>query len=60
MNKKTHVLVVGFDSKTWVRLKSERKVEKAVPEPKGNGIEGIGLYQRGLSVEQKINSKGGC
>jgi len=33
---------------------------KAIPEPKGDGIEGIGLYPRSLSSLGMITSKGGC
>jgi len=36
---------------------------KAIPEPKGDGIEGIGLYPRSLSIPEftgMITSKGGC
>jgi len=35
-------------------------MKKAVPEAFANGIEGIGLYPRSLSISQMITSKGGC
>ncbi|MHB8559908.1 MAG: zinc ribbon domain-containing protein, partial [Thermoplasmataceae archaeon] len=38
-------------------------IKKAVPEAFVNGIEGIGLYPRSLSIDQMIKmitSKGGC
>ena len=35
-------------------------IKKAIPELKWNGIEGIGLYPRSLSIRQMITSKGGC
>ena len=38
-------------------------IKKAVPEAFANGIEGIGLYPRSLSINQMIKmitSKGGC
>ncbi|MHB1492777.1 MAG: IS200/IS605 family accessory protein TnpB-related protein [Thermoplasmataceae archaeon] len=35
-------------------------ITKAIPEAFANGIEGIGLYPRSLSIRQMITSKGGC
>ena len=35
-------------------------IKKAIPEAFANGIEGIGLYPRSLSIRQMITSKGGC
>ena len=35
-------------------------IKKAIPEAFANGIEGIGLYPRGLSIGQMITSKGIC
>ena len=35
-------------------------IKKAIPEAFVNGIEGIGLYPRSLSIRQMITSKGGC
>ena len=35
-------------------------IKKAIPETFVNGIEGIGLYPRSLSIRQMITSKGGC
>ncbi len=35
-------------------------ITKAIPEAFANGIEGIGLYPRSLSIGQMITSKGGC
>ena len=35
-------------------------IKKAIPEAFVNGIEGIGLYPRSLSIKQMITSKGGC
>ena len=35
-------------------------IAKAIPEAFANGIEGIGLYPRSLSIGQMITSKGGC
>ena len=35
-------------------------IKKAIPEAFANGIEGIGLYPRSLSIGQMITSKGGC
>jgi len=35
-------------------------MKKAVPDAFANGIEGIGLYPRSLSINQMITSKGGC
>ena len=35
-------------------------IKKAIPELKWNGIEGMGLYPRSLSIRQMITSKGGC
>ena len=35
-------------------------IKKAIPEAFENGIEGIGLYPRGLSIGQMITSKGIC
>ncbi|MCL5782301.1 MAG: transposase, partial [Candidatus Thermoplasmatota archaeon] len=34
-------------------------IKKAIPEAFANGIEGIGLYPRSLSISQMITSKGG-
>ncbi|MGC8561977.1 MAG: RNA-guided endonuclease InsQ/TnpB family protein [Thermoplasmata archaeon] len=35
-------------------------IRKAIPEAFADGIEGIGLYPRSLSIRQMITSKGGC
>ncbi len=35
-------------------------IKKAIPEAFVNGIEGIGLYPRSLSIRQMITSRGGC
>jgi len=35
-------------------------IKKAIPEPKGDGIEGIGLYPGSLSSLGMITSKGNC
>jgi putative transposase len=35
-------------------------IKKAIPEAFANGIEGIGLYPRSLSIRQMITSKGRC
>ncbi|MHB8371179.1 MAG: RNA-guided endonuclease InsQ/TnpB family protein [Thermoplasmataceae archaeon] len=35
-------------------------ITKAIPEAFANGIEGIGLYPRSLSIRQMITSKGEC
>ncbi len=35
-------------------------IKKAIPEAFANGIEGIGLFPRSLSIGQMITSKGGC
>jgi len=35
-------------------------IRKAAPEACADGIEGIGLYPRSLSIEWMIASKGGC
>ncbi|MHB1902428.1 MAG: RNA-guided endonuclease TnpB family protein, partial [Cuniculiplasma sp.] len=35
-------------------------IKKAIPEAFVNGIEGIGLYPRSLSIKQMITSKGLC
>ncbi|MHB8358534.1 MAG: RNA-guided endonuclease TnpB family protein, partial [Thermoplasmataceae archaeon] len=35
-------------------------IKKAIPEAFANGIEGIGLYPRSLSIRQMITSRGGC
>jgi putative transposase len=35
-------------------------IRKAIPEAFANGIEGIGLYPRSLSIRQMITPKGGC
>ncbi|MHB1709122.1 MAG: RNA-guided endonuclease InsQ/TnpB family protein [Thermoplasmataceae archaeon] len=35
-------------------------ITKAIPEAFANGIEGVGLYPRSLSIRQMITSKGGC
>ncbi|MCL5782429.1 MAG: transposase [Candidatus Thermoplasmatota archaeon] len=35
-------------------------IKKAIPEAFANGIEGVGLYPRSLSISQMITSKGGC
>ena len=35
-------------------------IKKAIPELKWNGIEGMRLYPRSLSIRQMITSKGGC
>jgi putative transposase len=35
-------------------------IKKAIPEAFANGIEGVGLYPRSLSIRQMITSKGGC
>ena len=35
-------------------------IKKAIPELKWNGIEGVGLYPRSLSIRQMITSKDGC
>ncbi|MGC8505151.1 MAG: RNA-guided endonuclease InsQ/TnpB family protein [Thermoplasmata archaeon] len=35
-------------------------IKKAIPEAFANGIEGIGLYPRSLSIKKMITSKGGC
>jgi putative transposase len=35
-------------------------ITKAIPEAFADGIEGIGLYPRSLSIGQMITSKGGC
>ena len=34
-------------------------IKKAIPEAFANGIEGIGLYPRRLSIRQMITSRGG-
>ncbi|MCL5782544.1 MAG: transposase [Candidatus Thermoplasmatota archaeon] len=34
-------------------------IKKAIPEAFANGIEGVGLYPRSLSISQMITSKGG-
>jgi hypothetical protein len=46
--------------KNW---KGKSIIRKAVPEAFADGIEGIGLYPRSLSIPEftgKITSKGGC
>ncbi len=35
-------------------------IKKAIPEAFANGIEGIGLYPRSLSIRQMITPKSGC
>ena len=35
-------------------------IRKAIPEAFANGIEGVGLHPRSLSIRQMITSKGGC
>jgi len=35
-------------------------IRKAAPEALADGIEGIGLYPRSLSIIQMLTSKGGC
>ena len=35
-------------------------IKKAIPEAFVNGIEGIGLYPRSLSIKEMITSKGSC
>ena len=35
-------------------------IRKAIPEAFVNGIEGIGLYPRSLSIRQMITSRGSC
>ena len=35
-------------------------IKKAIPDAFVDGIEGIGLYPRSLSIKQMITSKGGC
>ena len=35
-------------------------VRRAIPEAFANGIEGVELYPRSLSIRQMIISKGGC
>ena len=35
-------------------------IKKAIPELKWNGIEGMRLYPRSLSIRQMITSRGGC
>ena len=35
-------------------------MKKAIPEAFANGIEGIGLYPRSLSIKEMTTSKGGC
>ncbi|EQD75486.1 IS605 OrfB family transposase [mine drainage metagenome] len=35
-------------------------IKKAIPEVFVNGIEGMGLYARSLSIRQMTTSKGGC
>ncbi len=35
-------------------------IKKAFPKSFHNGIEGVGLYPRSLSIRQMITSKGGC
>ncbi|MGC8497450.1 MAG: RNA-guided endonuclease TnpB family protein, partial [Thermoplasmata archaeon] len=42
---------------------SYNKIRKAIPEAFADGIEGIGLYPRSLSIPEftgMITSKGGC
>ncbi len=39
---------------------SYNTIRKAVPEAFADGIEGIGLYPRSLSIKEMITSKGGC
>ncbi|MGC8673263.1 MAG: RNA-guided endonuclease InsQ/TnpB family protein, partial [Thermoplasmata archaeon] len=39
---------------------SYNMIRKAIPEAFADGIEGIGLYPRSLSIRQMITSKGGC
>ena len=41
-------------------IESYNIIKKAIPEAFANGIEGIGLYPRSLSIRQMITSKGGC
>ena len=35
-------------------------IKRAIPEAFANGIEGVGVYPRSLSIKQMIISKGGC
>ena len=35
-------------------------IKKAIPEAFANGIDGVGLHSRSLSITQMIISKGGC
>jgi putative transposase len=35
-------------------------IKKAIPEAFADGIEGVGLYPRSLSIGEMITSKGGC
>jgi len=35
-------------------------IKKAIPEAFADGIEGIELYPRSLSIKEMITSKGGC
>jgi len=35
-------------------------IKKAIPEAFADGMEGIGLYPRSLSIKEMITSKGGC
>jgi putative transposase len=35
-------------------------IKKAIPEAFADGVEGIGLYPKSLSIKEMITSKGGC